>query len=243
MSSPTGLRGRGRRPFTVVGAAPAPPPVPGPEQRAGRHGTAGPLELTGATPAALPWAGSGAGSAGGGQTAPPRDAPGPAGQAGPDGPDGPRCAPPPGAPRTEAVLAERTADLQRVKAEYDNYRKRVRRDRRAVREIAAANVLGRLLPVLDAVDRAGEHHELTGGFQQVAEVLRTETAALGLQPFGDPGDPFDPACHEALDHRRSAEVDRAVCSEVLRPGYRVGRHLLRPAEVIVSEPLPRAGTV
>ncbi|HEV7931892.1 MAG TPA: nucleotide exchange factor GrpE [Actinomadura sp.] len=136
----------------------------------------------------------------------------------------------------EARLAECTADLQRVKAEYDNYRKRVRRDRLAVGEAAVANVLRGLLPVLDAVARARELGAVHGGFQQVAQTLETELAALGLEAFGEAGEPFDPARYEALSHARSTEVDRATCSKVLAPGYRVGDQLLRPAQVMVTEP-------
>ncbi|AEW97476.1 GrpE protein [Streptantibioticus cattleyicolor NRRL 8057 = DSM 46488] len=133
-------------------------------------------------------------------------------------------------------LAERTADLQRVKAEYDNFRKRTRRDRLAVRQVAVANVLRGLLPVLDAVESAREHGEVRGGFATVAEALGTELAALGLEAFGEPGDRFDPAVHEALAHRPSATAEEAVCAEVLRPGYRVGDQLLRPATVTVTGP-------
>ncbi|MFF3326231.1 nucleotide exchange factor GrpE [Streptomyces sp. NPDC002889] len=135
-----------------------------------------------------------------------------------------------------AALRERTADLQRLKAEYDNYRKRVRRDRLAVREIAVANVLGRLLPVLDALAEATEQGEVTGGFQQVALALETELAGLGLRPVGSAGDPFDPVVHEAVSYHRSERLERPTCTEVLRPGYRVGDHLLRPALVVVAEP-------
>jgi molecular chaperone GrpE len=136
-----------------------------------------------------------------------------------------------------AELQERTADLQRVKAEYDNYRKRVRRDRLAVGEIAVANVLGGLVPVLDAIDQAREHGQVTGGFERVVEVLLTQLAALGLQPLGAAGDPFDPALHEALSVTRTDRVDRSTCTAILRPGYRVGDHLLRPAQAEVAEPL------
>ncbi|MGI5401028.1 nucleotide exchange factor GrpE [Streptomyces sp. CA-135486] len=136
----------------------------------------------------------------------------------------------------QAELRERTADLQRLKAEYDNYRKRVRRDRLAVREIAVANVLGRLLPVLDALAEATELGEVTGGFERVAQVLETELATLGLQSFGTAGDLFDPVVHEAVSYTSSDQVEHPTCTEILRQGYRVGDHLLRPAEVAVAEP-------
>jgi molecular chaperone GrpE len=136
----------------------------------------------------------------------------------------------------EQELAERTADLQRLKADYDNYRKRVHRDRLAVREIAVANVLTTLLPVLDTLDRAREHGELVGGLKAVADQLEAQLAALGLQSVGEPGEPFDPTWHEAVTQAPSTEVDRPTCTAILRPGYRVGELLLRPAQVAVGEP-------
>ncbi|MFG2530324.1 nucleotide exchange factor GrpE [Streptomyces sp. NPDC048516] len=133
-----------------------------------------------------------------------------------------------------AELQERTADLQRLKAEYDNYRKRIHRDRLAVGEIAVANVLSRLLPVLDALAEAGEQGEVTGGFQRVAEALHTELGALGLQPFGTAGVPFDPLIHEAVTYTPDDRVEEPICTAVLRQGYRVGDRLLRPAQVTVA---------
>ncbi|MFC8918782.1 nucleotide exchange factor GrpE [Streptomyces sp. NPDC057116] len=141
---------------------------------------------------------------------------------------------PPAAPA--GALAERTADLQRLKAEYDNYRGRVHRDRLAVREAAVANVLRRFLPVFDAIAEAARQGELTGGFQRVALALDGEAAALGLRAFGTVGDPFDPRVHQAVAYRRSRLVERPVCTEIVRPGYRVGDHLLRPADVTVTGP-------
>ena len=133
-----------------------------------------------------------------------------------------------------AELRERTADLQRLKAEYDNYRKRVHRDRLAVGEIAVANVLSRLLPVLDSLAEAREQGEVTGGFQRVAEALHNELGALGLQPFGTVGAPFDPLIHEAITYTPDDRLEHATCIAVLRQGYRVGDRLLRPAQVIVA---------
>jgi molecular chaperone GrpE len=136
------------------------------------------------------------------------------------------------------LVQERTADLQRIKAEYDNYRKRVRRDCLAMREIAAANVLKALLPVLDAVDRACANEPLTPGLKDIADSLTEQLGSLGVTSFGEVGDPFDPACHDALTHHASPESDRLVCSAVLRPGYRLGENLLRPAAVEVTGPAP-----
>src|SRR5215472_12954841 len=135
-----------------------------------------------------------------------------------------------------AKLAERTADLQRLQAEYANYRKRVDRDRMAVREQALANVLHELLPVLDDIGRAREHGELTGGFKSVGESLEGLVAKLGLTSFGEPGDPFDPTLHEALLHSYSADVTEPTAVQILQPGYRVGDRIIRPARVAVAEP-------
>lgn len=139
------------------------------------------------------------------------------------------------------LLDERTGDLQRVKAEYDNYRKQVRRDRLAVREIAAENVLRALLPVLDAVEAACRQEATAPGLKAVAEVLETQLGSLGLQAFGEEGEPFDPARHEAVTHVVSPDSDRLTCTEVLGLGYRVGDRLLRPARVTVTGPPPSGG--
>jgi molecular chaperone GrpE len=136
--------------------------------------------------------------------------------------------------RTE--LAERTADLQRLQAEYANYRKRVDRDRAAVREQAVAGVLTELLPVLDAIGQAREHGELSGGFKSVADSLQAALTKLGLVSYGQRGDAFDPKIHEALMHSYSPDVTEDTCVEVLQPGYRVGERILRPARVAVAEP-------
>lgn len=133
-------------------------------------------------------------------------------------------------------LAERTLDLQRLQAEYSNYRKRVDRDRATVREQALANVLSELLPVLDDIGRAREHDELNGGFKQVAERLEGTVGKLGLKSFGTPGEPFDPNVHEALMHSYSAEVTEPTAVQILQPGYGIGERILRPARVAVAEP-------
>jgi molecular chaperone GrpE len=133
-------------------------------------------------------------------------------------------------------LAERTLDLQRLQAEYSNYRKRVDRDRVIVREQALANVLTELLPVLDDIGRARDHDELNGGFKQVAERLEGTVGKLGLQSFGTPGEPFDPNVHEALMHSYSADVTEPTAVQILQPGYGIGERVLRPARVAVAEP-------
>jgi molecular chaperone GrpE len=136
--------------------------------------------------------------------------------------------------RTE--VAERTADLQRVQAEYANYRKRVERDREAVRDFAVSEALSTLLPVLDDIGRAREHGELEGGFKQVAEAFEAAVAKLGLVAFGQPGDPFDPTQHDALMHAYSDDVSEPTAVQILQPGYSYAGRVVRPARVAVAEP-------
>jgi molecular chaperone GrpE len=191
--------------------APGPDQAPGP-QRPGQQGSGQPGSAAGPDTAATS-----------GGPHPGDDAPG----AQPGGPGGDALA---------AQLAERTADLQRVHAEYANYRKRVERDRLAVREQALANVLSSLLPVLDDIGRAREHGDLNGAFKSVGESLETMAAKLGLESFGEPGEPFDPLVHEALMHSYSPDVTEPTAVQILQPGYKVGERIIRPARVAVAEP-------
>ncbi|WP_327254064.1 nucleotide exchange factor GrpE [Streptomyces sp. NBC_01244] len=140
--------------------------------------------------------------------------------------------------QARTALSERTADLQRLQAEYQNYRRRVERDRIAVKEIAVASLLTELLPTLDDIGRAREHGELVGGFKSVAESLETAAAKMGLQQFGKEGEPFDPTIHEALMHSYAPDVTEDTCVAILQPGYRIGERTIRPARVAVAEPQP-----
>jgi molecular chaperone GrpE len=133
-------------------------------------------------------------------------------------------------------VAERTADLQRLKAEFDNYRRRVERDRQLVADQAAARLLTALLPVLDDIARARDHGDLEGPFKAVAEALETSLESAGLERFATEGDPFDPRLHDALMHAYSPEVGEPTCVQVFRSGYRLGERVLRPAQVSVAEP-------
>ncbi len=132
--------------------------------------------------------------------------------------------------------AELVADLQRLSAEYANYRRRVERDRLASAELATAAVLMALLPVLDDVDRARQHDDLSGAFAAVAEQLAGTLTKVGLTAFGEVGDGFDPTRHEAVMHSTSPDVGTATCVQVMRRGYALGERLLRPALVAVAEP-------
>ncbi|MDK1473126.1 nucleotide exchange factor GrpE [Streptomyces sp. 549] len=142
--------------------------------------------------------------------------------------------------QTRTALTERTQDVQRLQAEFANYRRRVDRDRIAVKEVAVANLLTELLPVLDDIGRARDHGELVGGFKSVAESLETVVAKMGLQQFGKEGEPFDPMVHEALMHSYSPDVSETTCVQILQPGYRIGERTIRPARVGVAEPQPGA---
>ena len=134
----------------------------------------------------------------------------------------------------EEKLAELTADLQRVHAEYANYRKRVERDRELIKSNAIGGVLAELLSILDDVDRARQHSELDGAFKSVGESLESLVTRLGLERFGTAGEPFDPNIHEALTHEASDEVSEPTVVAVYQPGYRYSDRVLRPARVAVA---------
>jgi molecular chaperone GrpE len=151
-------------------------------------------------------------------------------------PPTPPVEPPPAVSQLQRQLAERTADLQRLQAEYANYRKRVDRDRATVREHAVASALSELLPVLDAIGQAREHGELSGGFKSVADSLQAAVGKLGLVSYGQRGDAFDPKIHEALTHTYSPDVAEDTAVEIFQPGYKVGERILRPARVAVAAP-------
>ena len=133
-------------------------------------------------------------------------------------------------------VAALTSDLQRLQAEYANYKKRVERDRALSHELAIGSVLAELLSVLDDIDRAESHGELSGGFKAVADQINTVTARIGLEKYGTEGEAFDPNIHEALMHDTSADVAAPTASKILQPGYKFKERILRPARVTVTDP-------
>ena len=133
-------------------------------------------------------------------------------------------------------VATLTSDLQRLQAEYANYRKRVERDRAVAHESAIGAVLTELLALLDDVDRAEAHGELSGGFKAVADQLNSITSRIGLEKYGTAGEAFDPQVHEALIHDESADVAVPTASKILQPGYKYKERILRPARVAVTDP-------
>jgi molecular chaperone GrpE len=92
------------------------------------------------------------------------------------------------------------------------------------------------LPVLDDLDRAEQHGELTGGFKAVADRITAITSKLGLEKFAEVGVAFDPAIHEALVHNTSADVSETTATEILQPGYKYKERVIRAARVAVTDP-------
>ena len=144
---------------------------------------------------------------------------------------------------TEEVAAESkdpvaalTEDLQRLQAEFANYRKRVERDRTLAAEVAISSVLLEFLAVLGDLDRAETHNELSGGFKAVADQIISTTSKLGLEKFGEAPSLFDPNIHDALMHETSEEVKETTVTKILQPGYRFKERVLRPARVVVTDP-------
>ena len=133
-------------------------------------------------------------------------------------------------------VATLTNDLQRLQAEYANYRKRIERDRLVAHEMAIGAVLTELLALLDAVDLAEQHGEVTGGFKAVSDQLNAITSRIGLEKYGSEGEAFDPQIHEALMHETSADVAVPTATKILQPGYKYKERILRPARVSVTDP-------
>jgi len=129
-----------------------------------------------------------------------------------------------------------TEDLQRLQAEFANYRKRIERDRALANEVAISSVLFEFLAILDDLDRAESHGELSGGFKAIAEQITAATTKLGLERYGSAPESFDPNVHEALLHETSGEVKETTVTKILQPGYRYKERVLRPARVVVTDP-------
>jgi molecular chaperone GrpE len=137
---------------------------------------------------------------------------------------------------TPDKVSELTADLQRITAEYANYRKRVDRDRELIRDMSTSVALEQLIPILDDISRAREHGDLTGTFSTVADALSTVTKRLGLVEFGKVDEDFDPSIHEALSTMEDESVQSQKVGTVAQVGYKVGERILRPARVVVKQP-------
>jgi molecular chaperone GrpE len=150
-------------------------------------------------------------------------------------PSGPAPAPAP--PGSADKVAELTADLQRVQADFANYRKRALRDQQLTAERAKAGVIAQLLGVLDDLDRARSHGDLESGpLKSVADKLVAALEGLGLSGFGAEGEEFDPALHEAVQHE--GEGTHPIVGTVMRRGYKVGEQVVRHAMVGVVDTVP-----
>jgi molecular chaperone GrpE len=150
--------------------------------------------------------------------------------------EGPATARPAADGDLDRQLAERTEDLQRVTAEYANYRRRVDRDRALVVDHAAERFALQLFPIVDDIERARDHGDLTGAFKVVADRVLGLLDGLEVTAFGQAGDVFDPALHEAVIHDTSSDVQVPTATTVLRQGFRRGDRVLRTAMVAVTDP-------
>lgn len=169
--------------------------------------------------------------------------------------DAPKGSDPTAAPESEAapaggqeadehpdtvLAAERLADLQRLQAEYVNYKRRVDRDRDVEKQRAVAGVIESLLPVLDEIHLARQHGELESGpFAKIAEKLEAVLGRHGVQRYGQPGDAFDPMVHSAVMHTQAELAPGTTATtvvQVMQPGYTIGDRVVRPALVAVADP-------
>ena len=140
----------------------------------------------------------------------------------------------------ERQLAERTEDLQRVSAEYANYRRRTDRERTQIADLAKVKIVSQLLPLLDDLELARQHGDLNEGpLKAFADNLSAVLTGHGVAPFGEEGDAFDPEIHEAVQDLSSS--DEKVLGTVLRRGYKLGDKLVRNAMVIIADPAESAG--
>ncbi|MBC7291437.1 MAG: nucleotide exchange factor GrpE [Actinotalea sp.] len=139
--------------------------------------------------------------------------------------------------QAQALAAERLTDLQRLQAEYVNYRRRVDRDRDVARDQAVIGVVEALMGALDDIELARQHGELEGGpFAAIAEKLESALGRFGWERYGAAGEPFDPNVHEALMHSHADDVTEPTVVQVLQPGHRVGERIVRAARVAVADP-------
>jgi len=142
------------------------------------------------------------------------------------------------APGSADASNEHLVDLKRITAEYANYRRRTEREREAIKDRATGDAARAFLPVLDDLDRAEAHGDLAEGgpLTAIAQKLRAAVAKLGIEPFGEKGELFDPHQHDAIFQRESPDVQKPTVSDVVERGYRIGDAVLRVAKVVVDTP-------
>ncbi|WP_051215535.1 nucleotide exchange factor GrpE [Granulicoccus phenolivorans] len=140
-------------------------------------------------------------------------------------------------------LAERTEDLQRLGAEYANYKRRVDRDRAAARQAGIESVLNDMLPVLDSIAAARQHEgELTGGFKLLADELEKLATKHGLVSYAAKGEPFDPQIHDALMQAPMPGATEPTVLDVMQQGFKLNDRVLRAARVAVGMPAEEPAT-
>ena len=134
-------------------------------------------------------------------------------------------------------LARARADLYNLQQEYQGFVRRSREGAASHRDAGAAGVVEALIPVLDEIELARQHGDLTGTFETTAGKLETILAEkYSLERFGAAGEAFDPTLHEALMATESSEVTEPTIATVLQPGYRLGERVVRAARVQVANP-------
>ena len=139
------------------------------------------------------------------------------------------------AAESAAKVAELTADLQRLAAEYKNYRERVQREIAEAQARGRTEVVNELIATLDDLDRAAEHGELEGPVKALADNLAAALGRLGVERYGTEGEPFDQTVHEAMTHAAGEGLEGPIVAAVYQPGYRIGERIVRPARVAVAE--------
>ena len=134
-------------------------------------------------------------------------------------------------------LARARADLYNLQQEYQGFVRRSREGAASHRDAGAAGVVEALIPVLDEIELARQHGDLTGTFETTAGKLESIlTEKYSLERFGAVGEVFDPTLHEALMATESSEVTEPTIAAVLQPGYRLGERVVRAARVQVANP-------
>lgn len=138
--------------------------------------------------------------------------------------------------QAQADAASHLSDLQRLNAEYVNFRNRSKREQEAARTRGIEDVLSGMLPVLDDITRARDAGDLDGPFLAISEKLSDALAKFGIEAFGAVGEEFDPMLHEALMHQESAEATSTTITTLIETGYKIGDRVVRAARVAVTGP-------
>jgi molecular chaperone GrpE len=145
--------------------------------------------------------------------------------------------------KADQQIAELTLDVQRTRADFENYRKRVDAEKIAAREAGQSSAILKLLPVIDNIERAIAYmpedlkdNEWAKSVSGLVKNLEKSLDSLNLQRINsEPGTPFDPELHEAIQFDEEAEGEEEVVAETLQAGYRLNGHVIRHAMVKVTQ--------